>query len=87
MRPGAEGFEVGFADPRQARAFRTAGSLIARTDRPGRRLLIYYIQFKPNLVTDDGTVTDDSTEAYLRDWITEFAGFIDRVHVALAHPA
>ena len=38
-----------------------------------------YIQFTPGLITDDGEVTDESTEEFLRNYMTEFHGFIARV--------
>ena len=31
-----------------------------------------YIQFKPGLITDDGEVTDPSTEEFLRDYMMQF---------------
>ena len=45
-----------------------------------------YIQFKPGLITDDGEVTDDSTETFLKNWIDEFAAFVGRVYTALPRP-
>ena len=42
-----------------------------------------YIQFKPGLITDDGEVTDPSTEEFLRDYMMQFHGFITRVYTAL----
>ena len=42
-----------------------------------------YIQFKPGLITDAGEVTDATTEEFLRNYITEFHGFITRVYTAL----
>ncbi len=42
-----------------------------------------YIQFTDGLITDDGTVTDESTEKFLRDWMEALHGFIQRVHIAL----
>ena len=45
-----------------------------------------YIQFKPGLITDDGEVTDPSTEEFLRDYMMEFHGFITRVYTALPRP-
>ena len=46
-----------------------------------------YIQFTPGLITDDGPVTDDSVEKFLRDYMEEFHEFISRVHTALTRPA
>ena len=31
-----------------------------------------YIQLKPGLITDDGTITDAATEQFLRDFMVEF---------------
>jgi len=42
-----------------------------------------YIQFAPGLITDDGEVTVESTEAFLREYMKEFHDFIARVRVAL----
>jgi len=38
-----------------------------------------YIQFKPGLITDEGEVTVESTEAFLRNYMAEFHAFIARV--------
>ncbi len=38
-----------------------------------------YIQFRPGLITDDGTVTDDSTTEFLSNYMKELQGFIERV--------
>ena len=42
-----------------------------------------YIQFKPGLITEDGEVTDESTEKFLRNYMTEFHAFIVRVLTVL----
>ena len=42
-----------------------------------------YIQFTPGLVTDDGKVTNESTEAFLRKYMEELHGFIVRVLTVL----
>jgi len=42
-----------------------------------------YIQFTPGLITDQGEVTVDSTEAFLRNYMTEFHSFIGRVLTVL----
>jgi chromate reductase, NAD(P)H dehydrogenase (quinone) len=46
-----------------------------------------YIQFKPGLITDDGEVTEPSTEEFLRDYIEEFHRFIERVYTVLPRPS
>jgi len=42
-----------------------------------------YIQFKDGLITDDGDVTVESTKEFLRNYMSEFAVFIERVYTAL----
>ena len=38
-----------------------------------------YIQITPGLIAEDGTVTNEGTEEFLRDWMMEFRTFITRV--------
>jgi chromate reductase len=38
-----------------------------------------YIHFKPGLITDGGEVTDPSTAEFLRNYMTEFQAFVERV--------
>ncbi|MDQ4490185.1 NADPH-dependent FMN reductase [Sinomonas sp. ASV486] len=38
-----------------------------------------YIQFTPGLITDDGEVSDASTEQFLRHFMEEFGLFVERV--------
>src|SRR5664280_1320005 len=45
-----------------------------------------YIQITPGLIHDDGEVTDTTTEQFLRDFMEEFAGFVERVYRALPRP-
>lgn len=42
-----------------------------------------YIQFKPGLITEDGTVTDERTAEFLRNYMNEFKDFIERVLAVL----
>ena len=42
-----------------------------------------YIQFTPGMITDDGEVTVESTEGFLRNYMEEFHGFIARVLTVL----
>ena len=44
----AAGFEVGLADPRQVRAFRTAGGGIAKTDRLDAGLIARFARTMPD---------------------------------------
>ncbi|HUQ53608.1 MAG TPA: hypothetical protein VM692_15380 [Gammaproteobacteria bacterium] len=41
------------------------------------------IQFKPGLVQEDGTVTNDSTAQFLSGFMREFYTFIVRVYTVL----
>jgi len=42
-----------------------------------------YIQMKPGLVDDEGEVTDASTREFLRNFIHEYARFVERVLTVL----
>ena len=42
-----------------------------------------YIQFTPSLITDDGEVTDEATEQFLRDFMDAFGVFVTRVLTVL----
>ena len=46
-----------------------------------------YIQFKDGMITDDGEVTVESTREFLRDYMAEFATFIERVYTVLPRGA
>jgi chromate reductase len=46
-----------------------------------------YIQFTPGLVTDDGEVTNESTEEFLRNYMKELHGFLERVYTVLPRDA
>jgi chromate reductase len=42
-----------------------------------------YIQFLPGLITDDGEVTDETTQAFLQEFMESFCLFIERVLTVL----
>ena len=42
-----------------------------------------YVQFKPGMITEEGEVTVESTREFLRKYMTEFHGFIERVLTVL----
>jgi chromate reductase, NAD(P)H dehydrogenase (quinone) len=42
-----------------------------------------YIQFKEGMIDDNGEVTIDSTREFLRNYMSEFQQFIERVYRAL----
>jgi chromate reductase len=46
-----------------------------------------YIQLTPGLITEEGEVTVASTEEFLRNYMSEFHGFIDRVYTVLPRPS
>jgi len=46
-----------------------------------------YIQFKPGLITDDGTITNESTEAFLRSYMADLHQFITRECMAIPRNA
>jgi chromate reductase len=54
-------------------------SILAFCNSPLMNSIEAYIQFTPGLITDDGEVTDESVGEFLRNYMTEFHGFITRV--------
>jgi chromate reductase len=42
-----------------------------------------YIQFETGLIADDGRVTNGETDTFLRDFMAEFAAFVERVYTVL----
>src|SRR4026209_925502 len=55
-------------------------SILAFCHSPLMNSIEAYIQFTPGLITDAGEVTDASVAEFLRNYITEFHGFIARVY-------
>jgi len=62
-------------------------SILAFCNSPLMNSIEAYIQFTPGLITDDGEVTDESVGEFLRNYMTEFHGFIARVYTALPRNA
>jgi chromate reductase, NAD(P)H dehydrogenase (quinone) len=54
-------------------------SVLAFCNSPQMNAIEAYIQFTPGLITDDGQVTVESTEKFLRGYMAEFHTFIVRV--------
>lgn len=54
-------------------------SVLAFCNSPQMSAPEAYIQFTPNLVSDDGQVANESTEKFLRNFMAEFHVFITRV--------
>lgn len=62
-------------------------SVLGFCDSPRMDAPEAYVQMTPGLVTDDGTVTDESTERFLRTFMEEFAAFVARTVTAESCPA
>jgi chromate reductase, NAD(P)H dehydrogenase (quinone) len=58
-------------------------SILAFCNSPLMNSVEAYIQFTPDLISGDGTVTDAATAEFLRNFMTEFHGYITRVYTAL----
>ena len=58
-------------------------SIMAFCNSPLMNSIEAYIQFEKGLITDDGQVTNESTEKFIKGFITEFHAFIGRVYTAL----
>jgi chromate reductase len=58
-------------------------SILSFCNSPQMNAIEAYIQFTPGLISDEGEVTDASTEEFLANDMNEFAGFIGRVYTAL----
>ena len=58
-------------------------SILAFCNSPLMNSIEAYIQFEPGLITEDGRVTNPSTEEFLRQYVSEFHGFITRVYTVL----
>jgi chromate reductase len=61
-------------------------SILAFCNSPLLNSIEAYIQFTPGLVSDDGSVTVSDTEEFLRNYMEEFHGFIERVYTVLPRP-
>jgi chromate reductase len=57
-------------------------SILSFCNSPMMNAIEAYIQFKPNLIDDDGRVSAESTEKFLSDYMSEFRNFIERVYTA-----
>lgn len=54
-------------------------SILSFCNSPMMNAIEAYIQFTPNLISDDGVVGSKSTEEFLRNYMTEFSAFVGRV--------
>ncbi|HEX3276459.1 MAG TPA: NADPH-dependent FMN reductase, partial [Gemmatimonadales bacterium] len=62
-------------------------SILAFCNAPLMNSVEAYIQSEPGLIGDDGEVTVESTETFLREFMSEFLGFVERVYTVLPRPA
>ena len=58
-------------------------SILAFCTSPLMNSIEAYVQCERGLITDDGRVTDETTEQFLRPYMEEFAAFIARVYTVL----
>jgi len=58
-------------------------SILSFCNSPQMNAIEAYIQFTPGLISDEGEVSDPSTEEFLANYVKEFAGFIGRVYTAI----
>ena len=58
-------------------------SILAFCNSPLMNSIEAYIQFEKDLISEDGSVSDDTTREFLRNYMTEFHGFITRVYTVL----
>jgi len=58
-------------------------SILSFCNSPQMNAIEAYIQFEPGLITEDGRVTNKGTEDFLRKYMVEFHGFIERVYTVL----
>ena len=58
-------------------------SILAFCNSPQMNSIEAYIQFEKGLITEDGAVTNAETEDFLRNYMSEFHAFIQRVYTAI----
>jgi chromate reductase len=58
-------------------------SIMSFCNSPQMNSIEAYIQFTPDLITDDGEITDKSVQEFLTNYMNEFCGFIERVYTVL----
>jgi chromate reductase, NAD(P)H dehydrogenase (quinone) len=72
--PGSIGIAVGQQSLRAVLSYANAGQMTAAEG---------YITFKPEIYSDDGSASDDSTAQFLRNYMQEFRDHIQRVLTVL----
>jgi chromate reductase len=58
-------------------------SILAFCNSPQMNSIEAYIHFTPGLISEEGEVTDDAIEEFLRNYMREFHQFIARVYTVL----
>jgi chromate reductase len=58
-------------------------SILSFCNSPQMNAIEAYIHFTPDLITDDGEVTNSSTRDFLANYMAEFHQFVTRVYTAL----
>ena len=58
-------------------------SIMAFCNSPMFNAVEAYIEFTPDLISDDGEVSNDGTRDFLANYMQEFHGYITRVYTAL----
>jgi chromate reductase, NAD(P)H dehydrogenase (quinone) len=58
-------------------------SILAFCNSPHFNAIEAYLEFTKGLITDDGEVTNASTSEFLRNYMQEYCGFIQRVYTAI----
>jgi chromate reductase len=59
-------------------------SVLCFCNSPLMNALEAYVQFTPNLITESGEVTDETTTEFLQNYMREFHSFIARVKTAMS---
>ncbi len=58
-------------------------SIMAFCNSPLFNAIEAYLQFEPGLITDEGEITNETTAEFLRNYMTEYHAYIERVYTAL----
>jgi chromate reductase len=59
-------------------------NVLAYCNSPMMNAIEAYIQYDADAFSDDGAISDQEIEEFLRTWMEEYAGFIHRVTMVLA---
>jgi len=62
-------------------------SILSFCNSPLMNAIEAYIEFTPNLITDEGEVTNDATREFLANYMKEFHAYITRVYMAIPRAA